>query len=52
MRLSKFGVFGLKFMDMLRFIEDTEADQNLIKGSICNGLKVSYDLIILENEVE
>ena len=52
MRLSKFGVFGLKFMDILLITEDTEAGQNLMRGSLDNGLKVKYKLMFLENEIQ
>ena len=52
MRLSNFGVFGLKFMDILLLMEDTEVDQNLMRGSLSNGLKVVYDFMTLKNEVE
>ena len=52
MRLSNFGVFGLKFMDILLLMEDTEVDQNLMRGSLNNGLKVVYDFMTLKNEVE
>ena len=52
MRLSSFDLFGLKFKDILQLMEDTEADQNLMRGSLDNGLKVAYNFIALENEVK
>ena len=52
MRLSNFGIFGLKFMDFLPLMKDTEADQNLMRGSLSNELKVAYDFMTLKHEVE
>ena len=52
MRHSSFGLFGLKFKDILLLMDDTEADQNLMRGSLDSGLKVAYDSIILQNEVK
>ena len=52
MRLSIFGIFGLKFMDILLLIEDTEADQNLMRDCLDNRIKVDNDFMALENEVE
>ena len=50
MRLSSFGLFGLKVKDILLLMEDTEADQNLLRGSLYNGLKAVYDFVMLQNE--
>ena len=52
MRLSSFDLLGLKFKNILLLMEDTQADQNLMRGSLDNGLKVAYDFVILQNEVK
>ena len=52
MRHSSFGLFDLKFEDILPLMEDTQADQNLMRGSLDNGLKVAYYFMTLDNEVK